>query len=570
MDQPQTDSPREPGLLAALLPLAILAAGAAFAVYRLDPPAPVGIDAPPTEFSADRAFEIVRVMAKAVHPVGTDAHEEVRLYVLEEMKKLGLDPQVQETDLRECLPDRPGVLRNLLARIEGADNTKALLLAAHYDSAEKSFGAGDDGAGVAALLEAVRALRASGPLRNTLILLIDDGEEIGLCGAIAFAKHHPWFKDVGLVLNFEARGTAGPSMMFETSDGNGRLIAEYAAVASHPSTTSLSGEVYRRMPNRTDLTVFRAAGLAGLNFAFIENVKYYHTAGDNLEHLDRRSLQHHGDNALAMARRFGNLDLRDLGAPDAIHFDVLNAFVVRYPATWAISFLVLALAAFVGTAWLGFRRGALTLRRCALGVVAWMLLLGAIPLVAYGVLLLVRVLHPIPGYWVAMEFGTRPDLHSGLFLLSLALFTAGLRFAARRTGLGNAAFGGALVWLLLAAVTGVGVAGASYLFTWPTVFGLAGAALAFAGKDRMTRTPGAIAALALFGLPLVFLMAPTIHSVFVAMSFRWAPVLALLHVLALAPAAPFLIALPKTAARVGIGISAAAGIAFLALATLTA
>ena len=78
--------------------------------------------------------------------------------------------------------------------------------------------------------------------------------------------------------------------------------------ASHPVANSLSYEIYKRLPNDTDLTVFKHAGYSGLNFAFIEGVINYHHATDTLQNLNRGSLQHQGDYAVELARWFGNVD----------------------------------------------------------------------------------------------------------------------------------------------------------------------------------------------------------------------------------------------------------------------
>ena len=105
------------------------------------------------------------------------------------------------------------------------------------------------------------------------------------------------------MINFDARGNSGPSIMFETSEDNGWLIRQYAQAVSQPLATSLSMDVYRTMPNDTDLTVFKEAGMGGLNFAFGAGLAYYHTMEDTPENLDPRTLQHQGENALAAVRR---------------------------------------------------------------------------------------------------------------------------------------------------------------------------------------------------------------------------------------------------------------------------
>src|SRR5690606_41665902 len=57
---------------------------------------------------------------------------------------------------------------------------------------------------------------------------LSDAEELGLLGAQLFVNKHPWAKDVGLVLNFEARGSGGPSyMLLETNNGNKKLVETF-------------------------------------------------------------------------------------------------------------------------------------------------------------------------------------------------------------------------------------------------------------------------------------------------------------------------------------------------------
>ena len=80
-------------------------------------------------------------------------------------------------------------------------------------------------------------------MKNDLILLFTDAEEAGLLGATAFMAQHPYAKEVGVALNFEARGSGGPVLMFETSNGNARLIQEFAQSAPYPAANSLLYEI---------------------------------------------------------------------------------------------------------------------------------------------------------------------------------------------------------------------------------------------------------------------------------------------------------------------------------------
>src|SRR5690606_17913127 len=119
----------------------------------------------------------------------------------------------------------------------------AVLLTAHYDSVAAGPGAADDMAGVAAMLEIARILREEPPLAAPLIFLFSDGEEVGLLGAEAFTGH-PWAADVGVVINLEANGTRGQSLLFETTDDNAWLIDAFAAEAPRPVASSLFEALY--------------------------------------------------------------------------------------------------------------------------------------------------------------------------------------------------------------------------------------------------------------------------------------------------------------------------------------
>src|SRR5437764_3843078 len=121
------------------------------------------------------------------------------------------------------------------------------------------------------------------------------------------------------------------------------LIGIMARAMPSPTTASLFASIYEMLPNDTDLTVFKRAGLAGLNFANIGVVARYHTPLDNLEHVSILTLQQHGDHALAMARALGNADLRQTSDSSAVWFDVLSWFVIWWPQRWSLGMAMGAL-----------------------------------------------------------------------------------------------------------------------------------------------------------------------------------------------------------------------------------
>ena len=322
---------------------AALAGGAA--IVRMRPPRPAAQSAPPSEFSAVRARRVLAAIAGdgVPHPEGSAAAVAVRDRIAAEFRRLGDAPEIR-TGFACGRWGTCGAVSNVVVRRPGAAGGKAVLFSAHYDSVAAGPGASDDGVGVAAVLEIARALRAA-PMRRPVVFLIDDGEEQGLLGAQAFATSE---EAAGILadVNIEARGTTGPSFLFETSGGDLWLAPLFSRLP-HPATSSLFATVYRAMPNDTDLTVFRAHGIAGVNFACIGGVARYHTPRDDLAHADLRTLQHHGENALAIGRA---LDL----APDApaagnaVWFDLFGAAVVAWrasatlPAAAAVAVLVAA------------------------------------------------------------------------------------------------------------------------------------------------------------------------------------------------------------------------------------
>ncbi len=338
-------------------------------------PAPAGPDAPATAFSTGRAVVDIAEISRTPHPVGSADHARVRDYVLGRMTQLGLSPTVQTgqaAETRTLGGDTyviGGQVENLVGVLPGRDRAlPALALMAHYDSVPGSPGAADDATGVAAILETIRAIRAGDRPERDIIVLITDGEEAGLLGARAFFAEHPLRKRVGLMINLEARGNGGRANMFQTGPDNGAIIAGFAASASAPISNSLAVFLYENMPNDTDFSVSKEAGLSGLNFAFIGRQFDYHSATATLANLDRGSVQHIGDQTLAATRRFAGEEMPGK-APDAVYSQTFGDHILAYPA-WGGWLLWLATAGLVvaairrirapgeGWPWEGIARGA--------------------------------------------------------------------------------------------------------------------------------------------------------------------------------------------------------------------
>lgn len=515
---------------------------AAFSVYRQAPPA-VSADTAPSVFSAARAMKHLEVIAQRPHPIGSSENAVVRDYLIRELNALGLSPEVQTaTAINPVWKDefRAGTVENVIARLPGTSNTKALMLVAHYDSVHNGVGASDDGAAVVALLETLRALKSAETLRNDVIFLFTDGEEAGLLGAYAFANEHAWTKDIGLVLNFEARGVRGPSIMFETSRQNGWLIEEFAETAPHPVAHSLAYEIYRLLPNDTDFTVFKKANLPGLNFAYINGITNYHTALDSIAAVDQRSLQHHGASALALARHFGNVDLRTPPSANAVYFDLLGLVLVRYPGALILPLTIFATLAFAGLVVFGLKK-----KRLSVGGMLWGL--GALLASLIAASLIVRVL-----WELVLRFqdvaGVRSQgeaYESNLFFISfialgLSVTLAVYNFFRGRTRIENLTAGALLVWLVLLWLASLLLPGASYLPTWLLLFNLAPLAYLIIAKEPDVRSVRFVVLLFLSAVPAIVLLVPLIQQTYIGLTLRFGAALIALLVLLIGLLVPHL------------------------------
>lgn len=350
---------------------------------------------PLNEFSTQRALAYVKNITQKPHYIGSNGHTEVATYLFNELKKIGVSPEMQEGF---TLSDG-GILvnsRNILARIKGKENGKALLLLSHYDSAphSKSLGASDDGSGIAAILESIRAhVFNKQQAKNDIIILFSDAEEIGLNGAALFVSKHPWAKDVGAVINLEARGSSGPGyMLMETNEGNAKMVEAFSkSNLSRPNSNSLMYSIYKMLPNDTDLTVFRTLGkIQGFNFAFIDNHFNYHTAQDSYQNLDKRTMAHQGANLYPLMNYLANADLSNLNSTeDKVYFSVPFGFI-SYPFDWIMPMLIVALSLTLILIFIGISKRVLHPAEMGKGMITFLLTLvitGAVGFLGWKLLL---------------------------------------------------------------------------------------------------------------------------------------------------------------------------------------
>jgi hypothetical protein len=489
---------------------------ASVCAVREGTPEPVAASAGLDVFSAERAIVCLNAFATAPHPIGSPEHDRVRDYLVSQLTSLGLSPEVQRATGVTPRYEVAGTVENIVARLKGtSDATDAVALVAHYDSVPAGPGAGDDGAGVAALLETLRALRAGPALRNDILFVITDGEEDGLLGASAFVAENPAAKDVRVVVNFEARGNAGESQMFETSAGNGGLVRIFAQAAPHPSGSSLTYEIYKHMPNDTDMTVFKKAGAAGLNFAFIGHWEAYHTPLDNPQSLDRGSLQQHGENALMLARRFGNADLTQLEDRDSVYFSIPGNFFAHYSSRFIWPLAIVCGVLLFGVIFYANGAWQTSLLSIFGSFFAHILVLLVLLLVGLGFEFGVHWLH----LHTLPEGGLDQNTHYilGLFALLLAVDALLYRFFRRRIAPPAFFLGGAAMLFVLVLVTSKWLAGGSYTFVWPLLAGLMATAIAAFRPGDLSFFSALL--LSVLSLPALLLFVPLLKGFYEALGF---------------------------------------------------
>jgi hypothetical protein len=466
------------------------------------------IDAPETSFSTQRALIQLKEISKKPHFIGNQAHQEVRDYIVKELEKLGLETQIQE-DYSMSQWGNLSKPKNILARIKGRDNSKALLLLSHYDSnPHSSFGASDAGSGVVTILEGVRAFLAENKTpKNDIIILISDGEERGLNGADIFVNKHPWSKDVGLVLNFEARGSGGPSyMLVETNQGNANLMKEFVkANPEYPVANSLAYSIYKMLPNDTDLTRFRAdKDIDGFNFAFIDDHFDYHTALDTYERLDRNTLEHQGSYLMPLLHHFSNANLNNVkSTEDYMYFNVPFFKTIIYPFSWIWPMLILALMGFIGLLIYGFKEKSLNAKDILKGFIPFSLSLVVGGLFTFFGWEAIKLLYP---QYQEMLHGFTYNGHT--YIAAFTCLTLAICFYSYHVFKGsekpvNLLIAPIVFWLLICVLVAVLLEGASF-FIIPVYFGLLSLFL------MIRQQKPSLILLAILAVPVLFIISPLV------------------------------------------------------------
>lgn len=517
-------------------------------------PSAVISDSNTDEFSAARAIKTLEHLVgdSIPHPAGSPQNALVRDRIVGLLESYGYDVEIQSADNSELenprYRKRNARLDNIIAIRRSSDSRigsgqrHAIMLVSHYDSVPAGPGASDDGVGTAALIEIAKMLSVEPLPDRDIVFLITDGEELGLNGATLFVEQHALAKEIAIAINLEARGTTGPSMMFETSRNSRELVDLFSKTARRPFASSLFYEIYRLMPNDTDFTVLKAAGMQGYNFAFVGNPVYYHTPQDNFENADIRSLQHHGENALGLIR--GLLDSKTGEAlagenqtqnSEAVYFDVFGRWIVSWPWAWSIWISLASIIPFCLA--LKSTSSASTIRSVAMHG----LILAVITVATFGIGYLLqatvrwddRLAHPWPQHPFPMM--------AGFWAASLAIVAAICLSMDKRLCSESAWIANATAWTVLAIVASIWINGASYLFVAPVLAtAVLGMTSSFFTKRHSGNAMSFIASMTAISVGFIWL--PTERMFYDGVGFKM-PLLMLVRVAAVTSTLPCLLAL---------------------------
>jgi hypothetical protein len=467
--------------------------------YRVTP-----ANAPADQFSGERAMAHLPIIASEPHPQGSPAQFRVRDYLVGRLTEMGLEVEVQRTMN----------LENVVARLHGSDPTGAILILAHYDSAIGSPGAGDNGSGVSALLEVMRALSAGRQPRNDIIALFDDGEEEPgiFAGARAFVSKHPWMADVRVAISLDS-AVAGAISINEAGPDNGWLIDALAHAYTGGVWSSLSGG------GGYDSTPFRQAGVLVLALEDNYPFKEKHTSNDLSQVVRPASVQQMGEQTLAIARELGTRDLGNPWGQQETFATVLGLALFHYPESWSLALAITA--------------GILLI--LAVGLSLWhksaswrgLLIAFATVLVTTTItVVVISLLQPaLPGifHWNTRAWPDWPEVIppngwvavAAFYLLALGLCILGYILARRWCGRLDYALAGLAPFLLPALALSAATPRAAYAFIWPVLIGSLGwIAATSAGRKHWNWSADVAAALA--ALTTLILILPLLPGVVMA------------------------------------------------------
>ena len=447
----------------------------------------ISYDGNVNHYSIENVLRHIENIGKVSRAVGTENHQNTIKYLEKNLSDLGVAPELQTAwavNSRWGTPYRGGYVSNITGRIKGSGNGDTILMVAHYDSVPTSPGAADNASSVASILETLRVLKNDPQGENDVVVLFSDAEEIGMLGARAFVNETPWLDNIKAVINLEARGSSGASLLFETTAGNSELVKSYANAVSHPIASSFFSDIYKILPNDTDFTEFKFKNINGLNTAFIEQVNNYHTQADNLENLDKNSVGQQGENLLATVRELRNRNFSESSSEELVFFDLFGKKLIYYPLGLVIPLMIAAIVLYATAIYFGFKAGKLTFKGIISGFFLFVLFLFSELLLSFIVLKIIAVFHKDYSMFLSGDTYNSGYYSFGIMCLVTALAFVFYGFFGKTRKPENLLFGSLGFWILLTVLTSLVLPGTSYIFSLSSISVLIASLIAFLWKGK--------------------------------------------------------------------------------------
>jgi len=356
------------------------------------------------------------------------------------------------------------------------------------------------------MLETMRALKAGPPLKNDVVFLFTDGEEMGWLGAKAFAEQHPEMGNIGVAFAFEGWPSSGPTEMRATSPGDAWLVRQLS-VAAPPVWANSTYNTDERLYHGSDFGVLASSGLLSAEFENSGSATRHHRPGDTVEAINPSIVQDHGDTMLTLASYFGNLDLREAhGSSEDLVFFTLPGFgLVAYPTWLATGLSVAAVVLLVAVIVAARRQVHLSLARLAWWTLASLAVVLVGVAIAAGIWELLLAMHPEAEELSYPDFEGSGLAMTAIYAVAATAFIAVMHALSRRIGAVELAAGALLWWAVIDLTLDLFAPLASALAIWPPLGGT-GALVVVSFLQRSW----AAALLALAAVPSLVLFVPLI------------------------------------------------------------
>ena len=255
--------------------------------------------------AADRSYamDCVRKQCEIVpRYVGSEGAGKTAVLIKDLVKKISPDIPVEIDSFQDKISGEPVILRNVCATIQGKNNSKPVILAAHYDTKKLELspdfqGANDGGSGVAVLLAVMKVLAEQKITFSFPIhFLFFDGEECrlsysredGLHGSRKAAKDYRG-RARAMILADMVGDSDWHISIPENSDPELKKRALQAAADLNMKDFVTAGE----LTVLDDHVPFLEAGIPAIDLIDFEygpgNV-FWHTPSDTVDQIDPESL----------------------------------------------------------------------------------------------------------------------------------------------------------------------------------------------------------------------------------------------------------------------------------------